>query len=566
MKITKKLMAAALAATLLLCGTGCGGTEQSLSDSGASSSAQPAESTEQTQQDASSAESSVSDSAATSTSAATSASSSATTSASTSATTSASTSATTTVQTSTAASTTTAKPTPNEEIPDSTEISVTYTIPNSWQESGMCCTQIEFVISNNSSGAVNGWSVQASTGQNTEVMQCWNCTMQAGGSGITATNAEYNAEIPCGGQTSFGCIIKTPAEISEIGMVTVNGKAASASGGSSGSGSSGNSTTTATAASPAPTPTEIEYTGKYGLVSDMGQLSVKGAQLVGADGKAVQLRGVSTHGIQWFPAFANKEIFKYLRDEWNINCIRLAMYTGESEGYTSSTKAGIEQNVQNAIDACIQLDMYVIVDWHVLADQSPQVRKADALRFFDYISEKYGSYPNIIYEICNEPNGYATWNGDVKPYAEEVIPVIRANDPDSVIIVGTPTWSQDIDKALADPLDFNNVMYTLHYYATTHTDWLRSRLKSCHDSGLPIFVSEFGNCDASGNGSNNLTEATKWLQLMDSLGISYINWSLCDKSESASLLAPGASTTGGWTDAQLTESGRFMRDWFKNHS
>lgn len=428
----------------------------------------------------------------------------------------------------------------------------------------MCCTQIEFVISNNSSAAVSGWSVQASTGQNTEVMQCWNCSMQAGGSGITAANAEYNAEIPCGGQTSFGCIIKTPAEISAIGTVTVNGKTASASGGGSASG--GNSTTTAATASPAPTPSEIEYTGKYGLVSDIGQLSVKGTSLVGADGKAVQLRGVSTHGIQWFPAFANKDIFKYLRDEWNINTIRIAMYTGESEGYTNSTKAGIEQNVQNAIDACIQLDMYVIVDWHILADQSPQVRKADALRFFSYISEKYGSYPNIIYEICNEPNGYATWGGDVKPYAEEVIPVIRKNDPDSVIIVGTPTWSQDIDKALADPLKFGNVMYALHYYASTHGSWLRDRLKSCYNSGLPIFVSEFGNCDASGNGSNNLAEAKAWLQLMDSLGISYINWSLCDKSEAASLLAPGASAAGGWTDAQLTESGRFMRDWFKNHS
>lgn len=430
----------------------------------------------------------------------------------------------------------------------------------------MCCTQIEFVISNNSSGAVSGWSVQASTGQNTEVMQCWNCSMQAGGSGITAANAEYNAEIPCGGQTSFGCIIKTPAEISAIGAVTVNGKAASASASGGGSASGGNSTTTAATTSPAPTPSEIEYTGKYGLVSDIGQLSVNGTNLVGADGKAVQLRGVSTHGIQWFPAFANKDIFKYLRDEWNINTIRVAMYTGENEGYTNSTKAGIEQNVQNAIDACIQLDMYVIVDWHLLADQSPQVRKADALRFFGYISEKYGSYPNIIYEICNEPNGYATWGGDVKPYAEEIIPVIRANDPDSLVLVGTPTWSQDIDKALADPLKFGNVMYTLHYYANTHTDWLRSRLKSCHDSGLPIFVSEFSNCDASGDGYNNITEATKWLQLLDSLGISYINWSLCDKSESASLLAPGASATGGWTDAQLTESGRFIRDWFKNHS
>lgn len=451
------------------------------------------------------------------------------------------------------------------EIPQETGLSVSYTIPNTWQEDGMCCTQIEFVIANDSDKPLNSWNVEADVGQNVEVMQNWNSAIQTAGNKLTASNAEYNGEVAAGAQTSFGCIIKTPSELTKVKSVSINGEAAKVTSGSASGGNSAATAATTGAVSNPPAPSEIEATGKFGLVSDIGQLSVKGADLVGADGTPVQLRGVSTHGIQWFPKFANKEVFRYLRDEWNINTIRLAMYTGESEGYTNSAKAGIEQTVQNAVDYCIELDMYVIIDWHVLADQSPQVRKTDALRFFEYMSEKYADYPNVIYEICNEPNGYASWQGDVKPYAEEVIPVIRRNDPDSVIIVGTPTWSQDIDKALADPLKYDNVMYALHYYATTHTDWLRNRVRDCYNKGLPIFVSEFGNCAADGNGSNNLNEATKWLELLDSLNISYMNWSLCDESEAASLLAPGASATGGWTDNNLTENGRFMRDWFKNH-
>ncbi len=470
-----------------------------------------------------------------------------------------------------ASSVTTTAAADEPDAPEETGISVSYTISNTWQEGSMSCTQMEFTIRNDSGKPLSGWKVEVDLGQNVEVMQNWNTAVNTNGSKLTASNVEYNGEIADGAETGFGCIVKTSSEVTKLYSVTVNGEASSVTEGSSSSGSGSASTTTTTTATTAsavnpPVTEDIEVTGKYGLVSDIGQLSVKGADLVGADGKPAQLRGVSTHGIQWFPKFANKEVFRYLRDEWNINTIRLAMYSGESEGYTSSTKAGIEQTVQNAVDYCIELDMYVIIDWHVLADQSPQVRKADALRFFEYMSKKYAAYPNVVYEICNEPNGYASWSGDVKPYAEEVIPVIRKNDPDSVIIVGTPTWSQDIDKALSDPLRYDNIMYALHYYATTHGDWLRNRLKSCYDKGLPIFVSEFGNCAADGNGSNNLSEARKWLELLDSLNISYMNWSLCDKSEAASLLAPGASATGGWSDNDLTENGKFMRDWFKNHN
>ncbi len=467
----------------------------------------------------------------------------------------------------TTASTSTATSASQDTQPQEAEFAVSCTASNSWQEDGKTCTQLEFIISNNSSKTASGWTVTAPLGQNVEVMQSWNVNVSANGSNLVCTNVDYNADIPNGAQTSFGVIVKTPSAIKQPANMTIIIGKTTAGVTNSGGNNGGSVTTTATTFNEKPpTAEEIEVTGKYGLVSDIGQLSVKGANLVGADGTPAQLRGVSTHGIYWFPQFANKDIFKYLRDEWNINTIRIAMYSGESEGYTASNRANIEKMVQNAVEACIQLDMYVIIDWHVLADGNPQKMKSEALVFFDYMSEKYASYPNVIYEICNEPNGGVTWDGHVKPYAEEVIPVIRRNDPDSVIIVGTPTWSQDIDKALANPLKYDNVMYALHYYAATHKDWLRDRVRNCYNSGLPIFVSEFGNCDASGNGSNDLNEARKWLELLDSLNISYMNWSLCDKSEAASLLAPGASTTGGWTDANLTENGKFMRDWFKNHS
>ena len=341
--------------------------------------------------------------------------------------------AATTVNTTTA--TTTAAPDEvdiPEEKPADKAIVVSCNISNTWQEDGMECSQIEVALKNNTGSDTASWSIKLDLGQQAEIMQSWNVNISANGNTITASNVDYNGTISAGGETTFGFIVKTPKAVSSV---KVNGSPVS------GTSQPKPQTTTAatTSSSPKPQTPSVQETNRAGLVSVHGQLSVKGTDLVDKNGEPVQLRGVSTHGIQWFPAFANKDLFRYLRDEWNINVIRLAMYTGAGDGYTDGTKAGIEQTVQNAVDAAIELDMYVIVDWHILQDQSPQVRKADALRFFGYMSEKYANYPNIIYEICNEPNGYASWSGDIKPYAEEVIPVIRANDPDSVVIVGTPT-------------------------------------------------------------------------------------------------------------------------------
>lgn len=296
--------------------------------------------------------------------------------------------------------------------------------------------------------------------------------------------------------------------------------------------------------------------GKHGV------LSVNGTDLVDSSGKKYQLRGMSTHGIAWFPDYINADTFKYLRDDWNTNCIRLAMYTHESSGYcTDGNKDWIKGLVKSGVDYATELGMYVIIDWHVLGEQNPLRYKDEAVRFFDEMSKLYADRGNVIYEICNEPNSSASWR-DITTYANEVIPVIRANDPDSVILVGTPTWSQDIDQALAAPLSYDNVMYSLHFYAATHTDWLRSRMENCIKSGLPVFVSEFGTCDASGNGAVDVGQSNQWKDLIERYNVSYMCWNLANKNESSSIINSGCSKLYGWSDSELSRQGKWIRDWF----
>lgn len=294
-----------------------------------------------------------------------------------------------------------------------------------------------------------------------------------------------------------------------------------------------------------------------------GALHVENGKLTDADGNIVQLYGMSTHGIAWFPQYINYDSFRTLRDDWNTNCIRLAMYTAEYGGYCAGgDKEQLKQLVRDGVSYATELGMYVIVDWHILSDCDPNQNKDEAIAFFREMSEAFADNDNVLYEICNEPNSGTSWDS-IKSYAEEVIPVIREQKPDAVILVGTPTWSQEIDKAAASPLTFDNVMYTLHFYAGTHKDDLRNRLETCAQNNLPVFVSEFGMCDASGNGANDFDSTTKWLDLLNKYQISFCCWNLANKDESSSVFKSASTTLSDWTDEDFNESGRWIRDYFR---
>ena len=295
-----------------------------------------------------------------------------------------------------------------------------------------------------------------------------------------------------------------------------------------------------------------------------GALHVENGKLTGADGNIVQLYGMSTHGIAWFPQYINYDSFRTLRDDWNTNCIRLAMYTAEYGGYCAGgDKEQLKQLVRDGVSYATELGMYVIVDWHILSDCDPNQNKDEAIAFFREMSEAFADNDNVLYEICNEPNSGTSWDS-IKSYAEEVIPVIREQKPDAVILVGTPTWSQEIDKAAASPLTFDNVMYTLHFYAGTHKDDLRNRLETCAQNNLPVFVSEFGMCDASGNGANDFDSTTKWLDLLNKYQISFCCWNLANKDESSSVFKAASTALSDWTDEDFNESGRWIREYFRS--
>ncbi len=294
--------------------------------------------------------------------------------------------------------------------------------------------------------------------------------------------------------------------------------------------------------------------------SRTGALHVEGTKLKGSNGEAVQLRGISTHGMAWFPDYINGDCFAQLHNEWNANVIRLAMYTAEYGGYcTDGDKEYLKGLIRDGVRYATEQDMYVIIDWHILSDNNPNLYLEEAKAFFAEISKEYADADNVLYEICNEPNGDTTW-GDIKTYAQEVIPVIRENAQEAVIIIGTPNWSQFVDQAAADPItEYENLMYTLHFYASTHKEDLRGRMAAAIDAGLPIFVTEYGICDASGNGAIDIEQANQWIELMNQYEVSYVAWNLSNKDESSAIFLSSCSKTSGFTEEDLSKTGKWLK-------
>ena len=302
-------------------------------------------------------------------------------------------------------------------------------------------------------------------------------------------------------------------------------------------------------------------TGSFKGREAYGALSVKDGKLVGKDGNPAVLRGISTHGLSWYPQYVNEATFRSLKEDYGVNVVRLAMYTAEYNGYCTgddNNRQALKNLITEGINHATNLGMYVIVDWHILSDNNPLQNKDQAKSFFAEISSNYQNYDNIIYEICNEPNN-ASWQ-DIKTYADEVIPIIRSNDKDAIILVGTPNWSQYLNEAADNPLSYDNIMYTLHFYAATHKDDLRNTLTAALDRKLPVFVSEFGICEASGNGNLDKDSANIWIDLLEKNQISYVLWNLSNKDEACAFLKPDCQKTSDFSEEDLSEEGKWYVD------
>ncbi len=289
-------------------------------------------------------------------------------------------------------------------------------------------------------------------------------------------------------------------------------------------------------------------------VARHGGLATSGNRVVGAHGEPVTLRGMSLFWSQWAPQYYARETVDWLAEDWKVDVVRAAIAAqGPDSALTEYDREMAKAS--RVIEAAAANGIYVVVDWHAHT-ASPD----EAERFLTEIARRYGHLPNVIYEPFNEPlRDGVDWSRDIKPYHERIVAAIRAIDPDNLIVVGSPSWSQDVDIAARDPLAGDNIVYTLHYYAASHKDELRARAEAARQAGLPLMITEFGVVEATGDGPIDRASSEAWWDWAEANGISWMAWSITDKDETSAALKPG-TPPGGWTSDDLTEAGRMLRE------
>lgn len=295
-----------------------------------------------------------------------------------------------------------------------------------------------------------------------------------------------------------------------------------------------------------------------GVVGQHGRLAVSGNKVVDAAGKPFAVHGMSLFWSQWGSKFWNASVIKTLKNDWNSTVVRAAMAVEEG-GYLTNPSAE-KARVKAVVDAAIAEGIYVIIDWH---DHNAHQHVEPSKAFFKEMAETYGSKPNVMFEIFNEPTADVQWPA-VKAYAEQIIPVIRGAGSTNLILVGSPHWDQDVDVAASSPLTDSNVAYTYHFYAASHKQAIRDKGKSALDKGVALFATEWGTTEASGSGSVDLGETDTWLKFLDDNQISWCNWTVFDgdgdPNATSNALRKGASETGPWNDDVLTRSGKYAKD------
>lgn len=325
--------------------------------------------------------------------------------------------------------------------------------------------------------------------------------------------------------------------------------------------------------------------GKHGKLQMKKVSGYKAPVIVDQDGKPFQMHGVSTHGLSWFPQYVNKDAFQTFRDEWGVNMVRIAVYCREGENAyiqkwadklrkeNNSSVSGDsakynDKLIQKGVKAATELGMYVIIDWHVL-NYNPNEDIKEAQAFFKKYATMYKDHDNVMFEICNEPTG-TEWKDDsgkdLFTYCTKVTKTIRDCGNDAIVICGTPSYSANVNDVIGHTLKDKNTVYTCHFYSASHYDDPQKRMTDALDAGVPVIVSEFGICTASGDGKYDVENADKWLDLCDKYNVSYACWAISNSQESAAYFQTSEQKSDGvWTEEMLTNTSKYIINRYRDH-
>ena len=320
----------------------------------------------------------------------------------------------------------------------------------------------------------------------------------------------------------------------------------------------------------------VKNTEKKTPLEKHGKLHVDGMNVYDQNNNIFQIRGISTHGLgmgiryseeqysNMYAYYANYESFKSLRDFFGINAVRLAMYPSTTAGNHPLT----HDMIKNAVKDLNELGLYAIIDWHTMREGDPNNLIDDSKAFFTEMASEFKDYSNVLYEICNEPNDTnnngnpVTWEDNIKPYALEIIKIIRSYNKDAIITIGTPGFCHDIKEVADNPITgYSNLLYSFHFYAGNAGEPSREKLRYAIEKKLPVYISECGMVNGNGDGAVGYESAQIWMKILQDNNLGFTVWQLSNKSEGSSLIKSTCYKLSNWKYEDLSDHCKLLYDY-----
>lgn len=340
-------------------------------------------------------------------------------------------------------------------------------------------------------------------------------------------------------------------------------------------------------------PVRIRHTGREFVREPIAlrsrEFRTEGNIIVDNLGNEIIFRGVNIPDPIWVSAQQyvlqpDDKFFDTIR-AWGANIIRIPVHPGvwKAEGSQRSL-----QVLDRVVARAAEHGLSVIIDYHAigwiptgefaitskdwdLPYDLYRTSKEELRAFWDAVSKRYATNEAVVfYEIFNETvfpqwsvNGACEGISDEdwimwRNIAEEITDVIRANDPDSMIIIGGLNWSYDLRFVASHPINRKNLVYGGHIYPNKTECGSWETMFGEVRMGYPIFFTEIG--FGPGEPENEYPGPG---QFRDDLKI-YID-------EHRMSWTAWAFSTEAWSTPNLledyqyspSESGLFFRDWMQ---
>ncbi len=272
-------------------------------------------------------------------------------------------------------------------------------------------------------------------------------------------------------------------------------------------------------------------------------ITVKGNKFVDPQGNTVLFRGlaISDPDKLEMQGHWSRDYFVKAK-EMGAHLVRIPVHP---VAWRERTPAEYLKLLEQAVDWCTELEMYVNIDWHSIGNlprglfQDPMydTSQQETFAFWRTMARHFGSHNTVaFFELFNEPStlfvraGPVSWD-EWKKLNEDLIAMIRAHNAQPIPLVAGFDWAYDLAPLRLSPIAAEGIGYSVHPYPNKRPQPWEGRWEE--DFGFaaaryPVVATEFGGFgpprQPAAGGAPQEPYGPTIIKYLEGKGISWMVW------------------------------------------